>query len=141
MANENDIENSFDKTIISLDAFKQSKKQAEKMLDEDSPDQIEQMLKKLEDKLRSIPNIGDKLAAIPVFVSMIRSYVRKEYTVLPVSSAVAILAALLYFLSPVDLIPDAIPVVGLLDDAAVAAFVWTVVESDVKDYLAWRDGK
>ncbi|MBE5808892.1 MAG: DUF1232 domain-containing protein, partial [Clostridiales bacterium] len=103
MANENDIENSFDKTIISLDAFKQSKKQAEKMLDEDSPDQIEQMLKKLEDKLRSIPNIGDKLAAIPVFVSMIRSYVRKEYTVLPVSSAVAILAALLYFLSPVDL--------------------------------------
>ena len=37
------------------------------------------------------------------------------------------LAALLYLISPLDLIPDAVPVVGLLDDAAIfPAMVWGI---------------
>jgi len=38
-----------------------------------------------------------------------------------VSRFVIILLAILYILSPVDLIPDAIPVVGWIDDVVVAA--------------------
>ena len=34
--------------------------------------------------------------------------------------AVILILALLYILSPVDLIPDVIPVIGWVDDAAVA---------------------
>jgi uncharacterized membrane protein YkvA (DUF1232 family) len=36
---------------------------------------------------------------------------------------VLIVAALLYLISPVDLVPDWIPVAGLLDDAGIAALV------------------
>ena len=44
-------------------------------------------------------------------------------TMLPRSAKIAIAAAVAYFLSPVDLIPDFIPVAGLLDDVLIAAVV------------------
>lgn len=42
-----------------------------------------------------------------------------------------ILAALGYTVSPIDLVPDVIPVVGLSDDAAVLAATVTAVSSDI----------
>ena len=43
--------------------------------------------------------------------------------VLPRSAKVALAAAVVYLLSPVDLIPDFVPFVGYLDDALLAAVV------------------
>mgnify|MGYP001770954659 CR=1 FL=1 len=51
---------------------------------------------------------------------------------------IAVVSALLYFGSPVDLIPDFIPVTGYLDDAAVIAFVFRLVEDDVAEYKQWQ---
>lgn len=48
-----------------------------------------------------------------------------------------IIGALGYLISPLDAIPDAIPIVGLGDDMAVLAFVlkkvWDQVSDEVKD--------
>jgi uncharacterized membrane protein YkvA (DUF1232 family) len=44
---------------------------------------------------------------------------------------VLVIAALLYLISPVDLVPDWIPVAGLIDDAAVAGLVLDYVLSRV----------
>jgi uncharacterized membrane protein YkvA (DUF1232 family) len=43
--------------------------------------------------------------------------------VLPTAAKVALAAAVLYLVSPVDLIPDFIPVLGTLDDLLVAAIL------------------
>jgi uncharacterized membrane protein YkvA (DUF1232 family) len=43
--------------------------------------------------------------------------------VLPPAAKIAVAAAAVYLLSPVDLIPDCIPFVGYLDDLLVAAIV------------------
>ena len=43
--------------------------------------------------------------------------------VLPRGAKIALVAAALYLLSPIDLIPDAIPFVGYLDDLLIAAVV------------------
>lgn len=43
--------------------------------------------------------------------------------VLPTAAKLAVAAAVLYLLSPVDLIPDFIPILGSLDDLVVAAIV------------------
>jgi uncharacterized membrane protein YkvA (DUF1232 family) len=43
--------------------------------------------------------------------------------VLPKAAKVALAAAVLYLVSPVDLIPDVVPLLGYLDDVFVAAIL------------------
>lgn len=43
---------------------------------------------------------------------------------IPKRNAISIIGALLYLISPLDLVPDAIPVVGLLDDVFVISWVY-----------------
>ena len=70
---------------------------------------------------------------------MVRSYIQKEYTEAPYGSMLAIVAMLIYIISPIDLMPDSIPVLGQLDDVAVIALFWPLIETDVRDYVQWRD--
>lgn len=102
-------------------------------------DKLERLLQRLEKKLQSIPKIGDKLSHIPVFASLVKSYVRKEYTAVPVGTIVAIISALVYFVSPIDLIPDLIPGAGHIDDVAVVGACLILVDTDIQEYIKWRD--
>ena len=70
---------------------------------------------------------------------MIKSYVKKEYTDVPIGTIIAVISALTYVISPIDLIPDSIPVLGYFDDAAVVAACWKLVESDIEEYTQWRE--
>lgn len=54
---------------------------------------------------------------------LVESYVKREYTDIPLTSIISILAALIYVISPIDLIPDFIPGIGYFDDAAVVTLV------------------
>jgi len=49
-----------------------------------------------------------------------------------------ILGSLLYFVLPTDIVPDFILALGWLDDAAVAAFIWNAVKSEIGDYIGKR---
>ena len=100
---------------------------------------LERLLQRLEKKLQSIPKIGDKLSHIPIFASLVKSYVKKEYTEVPVGTIVAVISALVYFVSPIDLIPDVIPGAGHIDDVAVVGACLVLVDTDIKDYIKWRD--
>ncbi len=102
------------------------------------PDQVEKVLQQLEKKLETIPGVGDWLADVPAVISLIRSYIRKEYRSIPVASVIAALAAVIYVVSPVDLIPDCIPGAGVLDDAAVFVVCWKMIHDDVDKYQEWR---
>ena len=104
----------------------------------ENPDQVEIILQQVEKKLEKIPGVGDWLADVPAVISLIRSYIRKEYKDVPIGSIIAALAAILYVVSPVDLIPDFIPGVGMLDDAAVFVACWKMIHDDVDKYQAWR---
>jgi len=57
----------------------------------------------------------------------------------PIGTVSAIGFALLYVLNPLDLVPDVLPVVGLLDDAAVVSACVVLVEQDLHAYNAWRE--
>jgi uncharacterized membrane protein YkvA (DUF1232 family) len=46
--------------------------------------------------------------------------------------------ALLYVLNPFDLVPDALPLIGVLDDAAVVSACLVLLEQDLADYRQWR---
>jgi uncharacterized membrane protein YkvA (DUF1232 family) len=99
---------------------------------------LERLLQRLEKKLRKVPRIGNKLAYIPIMISLVNSFAKKEYTDIPIGSLVSMVAALAYFVSPIDFFPDIIPLLGYIDDIGVIAFCWNLVESDIIEYDLWR---
>lgn len=123
--------------ILNSEEYRSQQKEAEQIARD--PDRLADFLSQAEAGLNKIPKVGKLLSNAVILVAMVRSYVKKEYTKLPVASLVAIVAALLYLFSPVDLIPDVIPVIGYLDDAAVLAATLAFIGKDVEEYKAWRD--
>lgn len=101
-------------------------------------DELERFLQRLEKKLKTIPVAGDKLAVLSIMISLVRNYIKKEYTDVPIGTVIAVISALIYVLSTVDIIPDSILGVGYLDDAAVVTACWKLVKSDVEEYKRWR---
>ena len=57
----------------------------------------------------------------------------------PKSLVVALVIALLYLISPIDAIPDFIPIVGLIDDFSVFALVMNTFRSEIEKYKLWRE--
>jgi uncharacterized membrane protein YkvA (DUF1232 family) len=51
-----------------------------------------------------------------------------------------VLGALIYFISPVDLIPDIIPIAGLIDDAAIVAIVFGKLSTRIAAFKKDRNG-
>ena len=82
--------------------------------------------------------LGCFIGHAQLLISAVRDYSRGAYRKVPYRTVAVVAAALLYVLNPFDLIPDAIPGVGLLDDATVVGFVLAMVEQDLEDYKAWK---
>lgn len=77
-------------------------------------------------------NLRGFVEDVKIFFSMLKDFFTKKYTEVPIGTVMAIAGSLLYVLLPVDIIPDFIPVVGYLDDAAVLAACMAFVHSDVQ---------
>lgn len=91
-------------------------------------------------KAYKLPVIGGLVDDIVSMIQLVDSYIKKEYTDIPLSSLISIVGALIYVLSPIDLIPDAIPIIGYVDDAAVVLLVISLgAGHDLKKYKKWQD--
>lgn len=106
----------------------------------ESEKKMDEFLLKLEEELKTLPQ-GEELANIPVFVSMVKSYIKKEYTAFPMNTLVSIVALLLYWVAPIDIIPDKIPLLGKMDDICALNIVLRGVGKDVEAYKAWKQGE
>jgi uncharacterized membrane protein YkvA (DUF1232 family) len=73
-------------------------------------------------------------------VRLVVAYARGNYRDIPADSLVLVVAGLIYVVSPLDLIPDTIPGVGLLDDAVVVGRVIKSVRKELEQFRAWEVG-
>jgi uncharacterized membrane protein YkvA (DUF1232 family) len=116
--------------------FDKSKEKAKKLLEDE--DKMDRFLERLEKKLAHIPVVGGILSEIPTLISLVKAFIQKKYLEIPIGSVIAIVGALIYFLSPIDLIPDILPAIGLVDDAAVLTLAFKLVHDDVVEFKDWR---
>ena len=77
-------------------------------------------------------------AQAALILRLIKDYYEGRYTDIPWRSIAMAVFALLYLLNPMDLIPDYIPVIGYVDDAAVIALAWKAISGDVRDYVEFK---
>ncbi|HXN23330.1 MAG TPA: YkvA family protein [Candidatus Dormibacteraeota bacterium] len=75
--------------------------------------------------------------SLQIFLRLVRSWVEGKYRA-PVESILMLVAALIYFVTPFDLIPDSIPVLGLVDDAAVITCVARANLSVISSFRTWE---
>lgn len=119
--------------------FNKYKNKAQNILKDN--DELEKLILSAEEKLKTVPTVGEGLSYIPLFLDMLRSYATGEYKEIPTGTLIAICAMLLYYISPIDLIPDIIPILGLADDAGIIIAGLTLIKSDLDIYKNWRKNK
>jgi uncharacterized membrane protein YkvA (DUF1232 family) len=122
-----------------------SKEQAQEELNKRaknvSEDDVKKILDKrdeIEQKFKGSGTLGKFIADVKILFSMMQDYWSGEYREVPWTTIAAAVAALAYVFSPIDLIPDFIPVIGLVDDALVIGLCLTAIDSDLQAYVAWK---
>ena len=70
---------------------------------------------------------------------MARAWSERRYTRMPWRVLFYTLGGLLYFLNPLDLIPDFIAGLGFVDDAAVMAGVVGALQQEIERFEAWEE--
>ncbi|MDM8347781.1 YkvA family protein [Pseudomonas sp. sp1636] len=66
---------------------------------------------------------------------------RGEYRAISSQALLAVVAALLYFVTPLDGLPDWLPVLGFIDDLAVLAWVLRTWSDELAAFRAWREAQ
>jgi len=69
---------------------------------------------------------------------MLKDYREKNYTNIPWRTISLIIAAILYFINPFDIIPDILPFFGYTDDAIAFAAIFKSVQTDLVNYCNWK---
>ncbi len=76
-----------------------------------------------------------------LLLGMVLDKISGDYKDVPLNTIIGATACILYFVSPIDLVPDCIPVVGKLDDAVVVKFALDACGPDLERYAKWRESQ
>ena len=90
---------------------------------------------------RKGPKLGKMRDDLRLMQSLCLAWWRGEYRAISTRALVTIVAGLLYFVSPIDAIPDWILGVGFLDDIAVLGWVMKTVADELARFREWRDSQ
>lgn len=83
-------------------------------------------------------NLAEFQTSVGLLIRMVRAYASGEYKQLPWKSLVSIVAVLIYFVSPIDLIPDFLPVIGITDDVALVVWLVKTLSGDIRRFADWE---
>ncbi len=102
------------------------------------------ILKLLQQTLRKTQTMGTS-AAVTIFREkivalgrMLKSYATGEYRDISNQSLLILLASFLYFVFPIDLLPDFLPIVGFTDDIALVIFVYQKLQEEIERFELWE---
>ncbi|MCU7650200.1 YkvA family protein [Pseudomonas piscis] len=83
--------------------------------------------------------LGKVKADLRLLQALCLAYWRGEYRAISPKALLSVVAGLMYFLSPLDAIPDFLPVFGMLDDIAVLAWLMKTLADELDAFRAWRN--
>ena len=103
------------------------------------PALIEQKLEEAWEKAKNLdPQLRELMINVEIFVEIIKAYFKGTYRDVDQKTILFMLAGILYFINPFDIIPDIIPILGFTDDAAVLLFILGKVKAEIDKYLEWK---
>jgi len=123
-----------------LDFFKKSQNRATVILNDKTKagETIQDALGKAVTNKGELEGVWSKLLLL---FAVSKDYVNGDYTEIPKRSIIAIVGGLVYFLSPIDVVPDFVPVLGFIDDIFVLNLVYKQVLKDLEKYKIWKESQ
>lgn len=106
-------------------------------------EKTENTLKEVNEKLNKLDfkPLTNMMSDIKTITSLVKDFSSGRYRALPKRSIIALMGALIYFLSPIDIIPDVLPFAGLIDDTFVMSLILKQFKTDLDVYKAWKTPK
>src|SRR5438105_15101605 len=107
------------------------------------PRKLRQLVEDAAGKISVIPRgpFAETWPYLMAMIRLIRDYHRAEYRDISEQNLQIIVAAILYFVSPFDVIPDWVPVLGHIDDAFVVSLALKSVRADLDTFMAWETAR
>jgi uncharacterized membrane protein YkvA (DUF1232 family) len=107
------------------------------------PKRLRKLVEDAVGKINTIPRgpFGETWPYLLAMVRVIRDFQRGEYRDMTAPKLLIIIAAIIYFVSPFDVIPDWIPVLGHIDDAFVVSLALKSVRADLDTFMAWETAR
>ena len=108
------------------------------------PDRLKDLASKARRKAESAGPDGflkEFWSTLMTFLRLIRAYTRGDYRQVPWETVTLVVAAVLYFLMPIDVIPDVLMGLGFVDDAAVIAWVMNMVGPELGKFRQWETSR
>lgn len=123
--------------------YENFKKDSQEILDD--KDKTIENLDKAQSKAQKIKEEQSTFSTIfedfKLLGQLVRAYINKEYRQISKSMIITAMGAIIYFLSPIDLIVDFIPGIGYIDDVFVISQVIKKLHEELYDFKVWRDQK
>jgi uncharacterized membrane protein YkvA (DUF1232 family) len=104
------------------------------------PERLKNLFDEAVRKARTIPKapFKESWAYFQAMLRLLKAYYRGDYRDIPWQTMALIVAAIVYFVNPMDLIPDALFGLGFLDDAAVVGYALRSAKDDLDAFMAWE---
>src|SRR6187431_593133 len=97
--------------------------------------QLGDRLRKMDWKTIQDQSIKEKLVLVGRFA---KAYAVGAYRAVSPKTIFMVLAAIIYFVNPLDLIPDVMPIVGLTDDVGILLWIYKALGSEIDKFIAWE---
>lgn len=119
-------------------AFSRAKKQAAKLAN--NSEKLNTLAETAGNKLNHrLGALGDIKESLLAFLRLIKAWASGQYRTIPWNSLLLIIASVVYFVMPFDLVPDFIIALGLFDDVALLAWVAGQCKKDIDAFVAWEN--
>ena len=92
-------------------------------------------------KIRGSTPLARYAADSRALLAMVKDYLAGAYKKVPYWVIGKVVFVFLYVLNPLDLVPDVLPFVGQLDDAAMLGLCLVLVEKELNRYAKWTGEK
>ncbi|MEM9621877.1 MAG: YkvA family protein [Pseudomonadota bacterium] len=108
-----------------------------------SPGRLRALLTQGVDKLAGSGSsqFGELRQQLSLAIALVRAWLDGDYREVSEKTLIVLVAALLYFVVPIDVIPDFLLGWGYLDDIAVVGYVFNQVAEEIAAFEQWRKAR
>ena len=122
--------------------FRQAQERARHLLRD--PEKLKKLLAEAAKKMQILRGNSPAALALKEKIGaaqrMIQAYIRGDYRRIPWKSVLLLVSGIIYFVMPLDLLPDFIPLTGFLDDLSILLWIFQAVKTDIEDFEEWEKG-